>query len=869
MAIDPVCGMSVNPEKAAAEETHAGQTWYFCSENCHSKFVAEPEKYVQQTSLQDPVCGMEVSEDSEYHTKYADQEWYFCSDSCLSRFQEHPDAYVSPTQAKTQADDHDQLHSSRKVETEYCPDGTCDIGSTFYTCPMHPEIRQKGPGTCPKCGMALEPVVEPVATTRTEYTCPMHPEIVRDEPGNCPICGMALEPRTVAAKEKNEELEDMSRRFWVSAVLSIPVFLLATVADLIPQWLPDGFTMQQVQWVEFVLATPVILWGGWTFYVRAVQSVRTWNLNMFTLIGLGVSVAWLYSVVALLLPAIFPPTMRHEDGTVPVYFEVAAVITTLVLLGQVLELRARSRTNAAIKMLLGLAPNTARRINEDGREEDVPLERVEAGDTLRIRPGEKIPVDGTVVEGDSSVDESMVTGEPIPVHKQPGDKVIGATVNGTGSLVMRAERVGADTLLSQIVNMVAEAQRSRAPIQKLADLVSSYFVPAVVVIAIIAFIVWANWGPEPRLAHAIVNAVAVLIIACPCALGLATPISIMVGTGRGAMAGVLIKNAEALEILEKVDTLVVDKTGTLTEGKPTLVATKPAEGFDEEQVLRLAASLERASEHPLAEAIVRGAEDRGIELVGVNDFQSVTGQGVSGEVEGHAVALGNLKMLETLDIDPGTLPEQADVMRRDGETVMYVAIDKQAAGLIGVADPVKESTPEAIRDLHSENIEVVMLTGDSRTTAEAVAARLEIDRVEAEVLPDQKANIVKELQAEGRVVAMAGDGINDAPALAQAHVGIAMGTGTDVAMESAGVTLVKGDLRGIVRAVRLSRATMRNIRQNLFFAFIYNSAGVPVAAGVLYPFFGILLSPIIAAAAMSFSSVSVIANALRLRKVKL
>ncbi|HID49320.1 MAG TPA: copper-translocating P-type ATPase, partial [Chromatiales bacterium] len=704
---------------------------------------------------------------------------------------------------------------------------------------------------------------------RTEYTCPMHPEIVRDEPGNCPICGMALEPRTVAAKEKNEELEDMSRRFWVSAVLSIPVFLLATVADLIPQWLPDGFTMQQVQWVEFVLATPVILWGGWTFYVRAVQSVRTWNLNMFTLIGLGVSVAWLYSVVALLLPAIFPPTMRHEDGTVPVYFEVAAVITTLVLLGQVLELRARSRTNAAIKMLLGLAPNTARRINEDGREEDVPLERVEAGDTLRIRPGEKIPVDGTVVEGDSSVDESMVTGEPIPVHKQPGDKVIGATVNGTGSLVMRAERVGADTLLSQIVNMVAEAQRSRAPIQKLADLVSSYFVPAVVVIAIIAFIVWANWGPEPRLAHAIVNAVAVLIIACPCALGLATPISIMVGTGRGAMAGVLIKNAEALEILEKEDTLVVDKTGTLTEGKPTLVATKPAEGFDEEQVLRLAASLERASEHPLAEAIVRGAEDRGIELVGVNDFQSVTGQGVSGEVEGHAVALGNLKMLETLDIDPGTLPEQADVMRSDGETVMYVAIDKQAAGLIGVADPVKESTPEAIRDLHSENIEVVMLTGDSRTTAEAVAARLEIDRVEAEVLPDQKANIVKELQAEGRVVAMAGDGINDAPALAQAHVGIAMGTGTDVAMESAGVTLVKGDLRGIVRAVRLSRATMRNIRQNLFFAFIYNSAGVPVAAGVLYPFFGILLSPIIAAAAMSFSSVSVIANALRLRKVKL
>ena len=768
-------------------------------------------------------------------------------------------------------DRNSQNHPAADMEGKNakCPDGICDSGETFYICPMHPEIRQKGPGSCPKCGMALEPLVEPIPTTRTEYTCPMHPEIVRDEPGNCPICGMALEPRTVSAEEKNEELIDMSRRFWISSVLAVPVFIIAMVADLAPQWLPEAISMKEVQWIEFVLATPVVLWGGWPFYVRAVQSVRTWNLNMFTLIGLGVSVAWTYSVVALLFPDIFPSIMRRPDGTVAVYFEAAAVITALVLLGQVLELRARSRTNAAIKMLLELAPNVARRINEDGSEEDVPLEQVQPGNRLRVRPGEKIPVDGTVVEGDSSVDESMVTGEPIPVHKRPGDKVIGATVNGTGSLVMQAERVGADTLLSQIVNMVAEAQRSRAPIQKLADVVAGYFVPAVVVVALIAFIVWGLWGPEPRLAHAIVNAVAVLIIACPCALGLATPISIMVGTGRGAMAGVLIKNAEALEVLEKVNTLVVDKTGTLTEGKPALVAVKPAAGFDAREILRLAASLERASEHPLAEAIVRGADEKGIELDPVDNFQSVTGQGVTGEVEGQSVALGNSRLLEALNIDTGLLPEQADEMRKEGETVMFVAIDNQAAGLIGVADPIKESTPEAIRALHAEKIEVVMLTGDSRTTAQAVAARLNIDRVEAEVLPDQKANIVKELQAEGRIVAMAGDGINDAPALAQAHVGIAMGTGTDVAMESAGVTLVKGDLRGIVRAVRLSRATMRNIRQNLFFAFIYNSLGVPVAAGVLYPFFGILLSPIIAAAAMSFSSVSVITNALRLRKVKL
>ncbi len=629
--------------------------------------------------------------------------------------------------------------------------------------------------------------------------------------------------------------------------------------------------MHTVQWIEFVLATPVVFWGGWPFFVRGWQSVVSWNLNMFTLIGLGVSVAWIFSVVALLFPHLFPPSMQHEGGTVAVYFEAAAVITALVLLGQVLELRARSRTNAAIQMLLGLAPNTARIVRDDGTEEDIPLEHVQPGDTLRIRPGEKVPVDGTVIDGDSHVDESMVTGESMPVAKIDGEKLIGATVNGTGSLLMRAEKVGADTLLAQIVNMVAEAQRSRAPIQKLADVVSGYFVPVVVGIAIITFIVWGIWGPVPALAYAIVNAVAVLIIACPCALGLATPISIMVGTGRGALAGVLIKNAEALEIMEKVDTLVVDKTGTLTEGKPKLVSVVAVDGFNESDILQLAASLERASEHPLAEAIVRGAEDKAVGLSKADDFQSITGKGVTGTVDGHTVALGNIKLLQSLNIDVGDLPSRADQQRAEGHTVMLLAIDSKAAGLIGVADPIKESTPEAIRNLHQEGVQVVMLTGDNQTTANAVAAKLDIDRVQADVLPDQKASIVKQLQAEGRVVAMAGDGINDAPALAQAQVGIAMGTGTDVAMESAGVTLVKGDLRGIVRARRLSRATMRNIRQNLFFAFIYNTAGVPIAAGVLYPLFGTeaLLSPMIAAAAMSFSSVSVITNALRLRRAKL
>ncbi len=759
----------------------------------------------------DPVCNMMVSSDSKYQYQYADKDYYFCSENCLHKFKEHPEQYLDK-------------------ETSLPPETHKEL--TVYTCPMHPEIRQQGPGNCPKCGMALEPV-------------------------------------TSSGEENNEELIDMSRRFWICTVLALPIFILAMIADLMPSWLPNWLSMHVVQWIEFVLATPVVLWGGWPFFVRGWRSIHTWNLNMFTLIALGVSVAWIYSVVALVFPQIFPPVMQMEHGLVHVYFEAAAVITALVLLGQVLELRARSRTNAAIRMLLKLAPNTARIVRDDGREEDVPLEQVKPGDTLRVRPGEKVPVDGTVIDGGSNVDESMITGEPIPVAKSAGQKLIGATVNGTGSLLMRAEKVGSDTLLAQIVNMVAEAQRSRAPIQKLADVVAGYFVPAVVGVAAVAFIVWWVWGPAPRLAHAVVNAVAVLIIACPCALGLATPISIMVGTGRGAAAGVLIKNAEALEIMEKVDILIVDKTGTLTEGKPKLVAVQAEKGFTEDEILRLSASLERASEHPLAEAIVHGAEERGVELVMVNNFQSITGKGVTGEVDGHTVAVGSIKLLESLGINTGHLPVEANKQHADGKTIMFVAIDGKAAGLIGVADPIKSSTAEAIHDLHAEGIKIVMLTGDSRATAEAVANKLGIDQIQAELLPDQKAEILKKLQAKGNIVAMAGDGINDAPALAQAQVGIAMGTGTDVAMESADVTLIKGDLRGIVRARRLSRVTMRNIRQNLFFAFIYNTAGVPIAAGILYPFFGILLSPIIAAAAMSFSSVSVISNSLRLKRVKL
>lgn len=821
----------------------------------------------QSTDYVDPVCGMTVSEKSEFHTHYEGADYYFCSESCEKKFTAVPSGYLA---------DKESHHENGHLHDESChaQHATDDnvglsVSSATYTCPMHPEVRADRPGPCPKCGMALEPVGEPLTATRTEYTCPMHPEIIQDHPGSCPKCGMALEPRTIAVEEKNEELDYMSRRFWVSAVLALPVFLLAMVADLVPSWLPPGLSMQSVQWIEFSLATPVVLWGGWPFFVRGWQSVVSWNLNMFTLIGLGVAVAWIYSVIALLFPGIFPPSMQHAGGTIPVYFEAAAVITTLVLLGQVLELGARSRTNEAIKLLLGLAPNTARIVRPDGTEQDIPMESVMPGDILRVRPGDKVPVDGVVTDGNSAVDESMVTGEPIPIEKVTGDLLIGATVNGTGSLLMQAQKVGSDTLLAQIVRMVSEAQRSRAPIQKLADVVAGYFVPAVVLISVITLIAWGFYGPEPRLAHAIINAVAVLIIACPCALGLATPVSIMVGTGRGATMGVLIKNAEALEVMEKVDTLVVDKTGTLTEGRPKLVSVQAGEGFSEDDVLRLAGSLERASEHPLAEAIVHGAEEQGIQLHTTDQFDSITGKGVTGSITGCRVALGNLKLFEELSIDPGNLPDLAKTGRSQGQTVMFVAIDGKAAGIIGVADPIKASTAQAIRDLHTEGVRVVMLTGDNRTTALAVADKLGIDQVEAEVLPDQKAAIVKKLQAEGRTVAMAGDGINDAPALAQSHVGIAMGTGTDVAMESAGITLVKGDLRGIVQARRLSRGTMRNIRQNLFFAFIYNALGIPVAAGVLYPVFGLLLSPMIAAAAMSFSSVSVISNALRLKQIRI
>jgi Cu+-exporting ATPase len=759
----------------------------------------------------DPVCGMTIDpSDAVGHFDYKGQTYYFCAESCLEQFRENPEQFLNPG-----------ARPAAPVDLE-----------AEYTCPMHPEVRQKGPGACPICGMALEPV------------------------------------NAAHAGEDNPELEDMTRRLWVSVVLTAPI-LAFMIGEVLPgrpldRLVPHGLR----NWIEFGLATPVVLWGGWPFFERGWASIVSRYLNMFTLIALGVGAAYVYSVAATLAPDLFPESFRM-GAEVAVYFEPAAVIVVLVLLGQVLELRARSRTSAAIRNLLGLAPKTARRIDADGVEHDVPLDVVAVGDRLRVRPGERVPVDGVVIEGTSSVDESMVTGEPIPVEKAAQSPVTGGTVNGTGTFVMRAERVGRDTLLAQIVRMVSEAQRSRAPIQRLADTVSSWFVPIVIAVALVTFVVWSAYGPEPRLAYALVNAVAVLIIACPCALGLATPMSIMVGTGRGAEAGVLIRNAEALEMMEKVSTMVVDKTGTLTEGKPQLVTVEPVAGLDAGELLRLTASLEHVSEHPLAAAIVAGARSQNIGLSEVTDFTSITGQGVIGTVDGRHVAIGSLRHIEALGVDPGPLPSQAADLRRRGQTVVFVAIDRKAAGLIGVADPIKPSTADAIRALHAEGITVVMVTGDNRTTAEAVAKAVGIDRIEADVLPDQKAAVVTRLQSQGARVAMAGDGINDAPALARADVGIAMGTGTDVAMESAGVTLVKGDLRGIVRARRLSRATMGNIRQNLFFAFIYNTLGVPVAAGVLYPVFGVLLSPMIASAAMTFSSVSVIANALRLRRVHL
>jgi len=815
--IDPICGMNVEPNSAAGRHVHNGQTYYFCSQHCLAKFKEEPDKFLKSTATGHAARG---------------------------HGQSHADTAQAPM----------------KDSAEH---GT-------YVCPMHSEVRESKPGACPKCGMALEPATITPPTTRIEYVCPMHPEIVRPEPGSCPICGMALEPRTVTLEDApNPELLDMTRRFWISAALSLPLFILA-MSDMLPsQPLQHIASPRLLTWIQFVLATPAVLWGGRPFFERGWQSIVNRSLNMFTLIAIGVGAAYMYSVVATIFPGIFPESFYGHSGTVAVYFEAAAIITTLVLLGQVLELRARSQTSSAIKALLGLSPKSARLMHDDGKEEDVPLDRVKVADRLRVRPGEKVPVDGLVLEGATSIDESMVTGESIPVEKSKGSKVTGGTINGTGSIVMQAQRVGSETLLAQIVRMVSEAQRTRAPIQRLADIVSAYFVLAVLVVAALTFVIWALFGPEPRMAYAIVNAVSVLIIACPCALGLATPMSIMVGVGRGATGGVLIKNAEALEILEKVDTLVVDKTGTLTEGKPQLSEVVTVAGTDRKEILRLAASIERASEHPLAAAIVGAAEKEGARLANTEEFRSLTGRGVIGKVDERSIALGNLALLQELTIDPAPLLARAEELRRDGNTVMFVAIDRRVAGLAAVSDPIKQSTQEAIEILHGEGIRIVMLTGDSRTTAEAVARRLGIDQVESEVLPQQKVDVVKRLQSEGRIVAMAGDGVNDAPALAQAQVGIAMGTGTDVAIESAHITLVKGDLRGIAKARRLSRATMRNIRQNLFFAFFYNVMGVPIAAGALYPFFGILLSPIIASAAMTFSSVSVIANALRLRRLSL
>lgn len=809
-----------------------------------------------QQSL-DPVCGMEVDPSAPAATLLHEGTTYlFCCTHCFEKFKSSPDSYTGATAAAPKPS---ITHTSEKGRN-----------ANLFTCPMHPEIQHEGSASCPKCGMALEPLLAVVPAERIEYTCPMHPEIIQDTPGSCPKCGMALEPRTVTMEEgENPEQVDMRRRFLLSLILTIPEFIIA-MGHMLPGHPLEALALPRTYgWIELLLASPVVLWAGWPFFVRGWQSLVNRSLNMFTLISLGVGVAYSYSFVATLFPGLFPPSFRGNDGEVAVYFEAAAVIITLVLLGQMLELKARSQTSAAIKALLGLAPKTARLIRDDGTEDDVPLGQVHPGDRLRVRPGEKIPVDGTVIEGASSVDEAMISGEAIPVEKEAGSRVIGATVNGTGSLLMRAEKVGTETLLAQIVKMVSEAQRSRAPIQKLADVAAGWFVPAVMLSAIITFIIWSIFGPEPRMAHALINAVAVLIIACPCALGLATPMAIMVATGRGATMGILFKNAEAIELLRKVDTLVVDKTGTLTEGKAKLVVVETVDGFNQQKLLRLAASLERGSEHPLAAAIVAGAEKRGIDTVAVEEFQSITGKGVTGRIDGIEVALGNRLLLENLGIDAPELLKREESMQAKGQTVMFVAADGKPVGLLGVADPVKETTAEALRQLHAEGIRIVMMTGDNRTTAQAVAKHLDIDDILAEVLPEEKASKLKKLQDEGRFVAMAGDGINDAPALAQAQVGIAMGSGTDIAMESAGVTLVKGDLRGIVRARLLSRATMANIRQNLFFAFFYNALGIPLAAGVLYPFFGILLSPMIAAAAMSFSSVSVIGNALRLRRAKI
>jgi Cu+-exporting ATPase len=857
----------------------------------------------------DPVCGMDVNPaTARYKTLHNGKEYFFCSAGCLAKFQANPEKILSsPPKPMTMTSGLVSLGAPTGIPKMVMPTLTTPTLSTpaavgagkqkdtrTYVCPMYPEVRQIGPGPCPKCGMALDPESPVLSAIKTEYTCPMHPEIVRAEPGSCPICGMALEPRTVTAEEDNPELRNMTRRFWISLALTAPLLAIAMGSMLWPHFFMGGIVVERgdhavitpwssiLPWLELLLSTPVVLWGGWPFFQRGWASLVNRSTNMFTLIAMGTGVAYLFSVVATLFPQIFPASFRTMSGRPDVYFEAAAAIVTLVLLGQVLELRARSRTSSAIRGLLDLSPKMARLMSKNGSEDgsddgskesserDIPLEDVKPGDRLRVRPGEKIPVDGIVLNGSSVVDESMITGESLPVEKTAASHVIGATVNGNGSLVMRAERVGSETMLAQIVQMVSQAQRTRAPIQRLADKAAGWFVPAVIAIAAVTFIAWASFGPEPRFAHAIVNAVAVLIIACPCALGLATPMAIMVGTGRGAQAGVLIKNAEALETLEKVDTIVFDKTGTLTEGKPKVVSISTAgnpPAISKDELLRLAASLERASEHPLAAAIVLKANEEKLSLSEPVNFESVPGQGVRGTVEGKSVAVGNIALMKQV----GALGQQKAIagLRPAGSTSMFVAVNDRYAGSIAVADPARVSSANALRELKAQGIRLVMLTGDNQTTAQEIARSLGIEDFKAEVLPAQKAEIVKSLQSEGRVVAMAGDGINDAPALAQAQVGIAMGTGTDIAMESGGITLLKGDLEGILRARKLSQATMRNIRQNLFFAFLYNSIGVPIAAGVLYPAFGLLLSPILAAAAMSFSSVSVITNSLRLRKVRL
>lgn len=873
---DPVCGMTVDLNHHPPSAEYQGIAYYFCCPHCRERFIQTPENFVSKTPspraqqlvalgispaafpqipLQstpkskhiDPVCGMTVApEQAADIIKHQGKTYYFCSLNCSEKFRSKPDNYL-------QAEKSPQLAHSEPSE---------------YVCPMCPGVRSPLPAPCPSCGMALEPAVTE-NLQRTEYVCPMHPEVVQDRPGKCPICGMALEPRTINLEEENPELRDMSWRLRVGLALTAPLFLVA-MGEMIPgvpihYW----FSPQTSQWIQLALSAPVVFWGGWPFFERGWKSILNRRSNMFTLIAIGTGVAFLYSVAAVIAPDLFPAHYRNEHGVIGAYFEAAAVIVVLVLLGQVLELRAHSQTSSAIKSLLGLSPPVARRITSTGEEKDIPLSDVSPGDHLRIRPGEKVPVDGIVVQGYSSVDESMLTGEPIPVEKKQGERLIGGTVNGTGTLIMEAQKIGAETVLAQIVRMVGEAQRTRAPIQRLADKASAFFVPAVLLTALVTALIWGLYGPEPRWSYALVNAAAVLLIACPCALGLATPMSIMVGVGRGARGGVLIKNAEALEIMEQVDTVVVDKTGTLTEGKPRLTAIETVGGVTGEELLQWAASLEKGSEHPLAAAILEGARQRNLQLLNPAEFRSLTGRGVTAKLNGETLALGNYKLLQELKIDSSGLHDQAESLRKEGQTVIFAVRNGQLQGLLAVSDPIKPTAVEAISQLKKEKVHVVMLTGDNPTTAHAVAAKLHIDEVHAEILPGQKAEAVKQLQKSGRIVAMAGDGINDAPALAQADVGIAMGTGTDVAMQSAGITLLKGDMRGIVRARRLSHATLRNIRQNLFFAFIYNTIGVPIAAGALYPFLGLLLSPMLAAAAMSFSSVSVVANALRLRRSRL